>query len=219
MFQAYIFDLEGTLVDFQYNLEPSITAAKLRLEEMGFSKERLLEIKSFYELFNEAMKDALLGRVNLPAYEVKKGIAEVWESFDFDALSRWQLSEGVKDSLTELHSSAKIGLFTTMGWKAAKKALEKFEIDGLFHIMATRDDVTLLKPHGEGLRLILKCFDISGEEAIYVGDTTRDILAAKEVGIKSGFIVGGEQKLPDLLTEPDYILYSFSDILEIEMRC
>jgi len=217
MFQAYIFDLEGTVVDFQYKLEPSIKAAKLKLEEMGFAEERLLKIESFYELLNEAMKDALLGRVDLPPYEVKRAIGEVWDSFDFDALTRWQLNEDVKSTLTELHPQAKIGLFTTMGWKAAKKALEKFEIDGLFDIMVTRDDVTLLKPHGEGLTLMLKCLGVSGEEAIYVGDTTRDVLAAKEVGIKSGFIVGGEQQLPDLLAEPDYILYAFSDILE--MRC
>jgi HAD superfamily hydrolase (TIGR01549 family) len=216
MFKAYIFDLEGTVVDFQYNLGQSIKAAKLKLEEMGFDKERLLKIDRFNELFNQAMKDALMGRVNLPAYEVKKGIAEVWIPFDFDALSRWKLREGVKDTLTKLHPRAKIGLFTTMGWKAAKKALEKFEIDRFFDIMVTRDDVTLIKPDAEGLTLILRCLGISGQEAIYVGDTTRDVLAAKEVGIRSGFIVGGEQELPDLLAEPDYILYSFSDILEIK---
>lgn len=216
MFKAYIFDLEGTVVDFQYNLGQSIKAAKLKLEEMGFDKERLLKIDRFNELFNQAMKDALMGRVNLPAYEVKKGIAEVWIPFDFDALSRWKLREEVKDTLTKLHPGAKIGLFTTMGWKAAKKALEKFEIDRFFDIMVTRDDVTLIKPDAEGLTLILRCLGISGQEAIYVGDTTRDVLAAKEVGIRSGFIVGGEQELPDLLAEPDYILYSFSDILEIK---
>jgi HAD superfamily hydrolase (TIGR01549 family) len=216
MFKAYIFDLEGTVVDFQYNLGQSIKAAKLKLEEMGFDKERLLKIDRFNELFNQAMKDALMGRVNLPAYEVKKGIAEVWIPFDFDALSRWKLREGVKDTLTKLHPRAKIGLFTTMGWKAAKKALEKFEIDRFFDIMVTRDDVTLIKPDAEGLTLILRCLGISGQEAIYVGDTTRDVLAAKEVGIRAGFIVGGEQELPDLLAEPDYILYSFSDILEIK---
>ncbi len=219
MFKAYIFDLEGTLVDFQWNLEQGIKAAKLKLEEMGFDKEKLLKIESYNELLNETMKDALMGRVNLPAYEVKKGIGEVYDFFDLDALTRWKLREDVKETLTELHPRATIGLFTTMGWKAAKKALQKFEIDKLFHIMVTRDDVTLIKPHGEGLILILRCLGISGEEAIYVGDTTRDILAAKEVGIKAGFIVGGEQQLPDLLAEPDYILYSFSDILEIEMRC
>jgi len=168
-------------------------------------------------LFNEAVTDALMGRVNLPAYEVRKGIGEVWESYDLDALTRWTLREDVKDTLTELHPQAKIGLFTTFGWKAVKKALEKFEIDRFFDIMVTRDDVTLIKPYAEGLKLILSCLGISGEEAIYVGDTTRDILAGKEVGIKSGFIVGGEQALPDLLAEPDYILYAFSDILE--MRC
>ena len=216
MFKAYIFDLEGTLGHFQWSDDQGIKAAKLKLEEMGFDKEILLKMNRFNEVINEAMKHALLGRVNLPAYEVKNGIGEVYDFFDLDALTRGKPREGMKDTLTELHSHATIGLFTTMGWKATKKALEKFEIDKLFRIMVTRDDVTLVKPHGEGLTLVLRCLGISGEEAIYIGDTGSDILAARDTGVKSGFIAGGKQDLADLPAEPDYIFHSFSDILAVK---
>ena len=215
MFKAYIFDLEGTLVNFQWQLDLGVKATKTKLEEMGFDKEKLSKIGSYNDLFNEAVKDALIGRFNLPAYEVRKEIGEVWDSFDLDALSRWTLKEGVKDTLRRLHLKAPIALFTTVGWKAAKKTLEKFKIDRLFDIMVTRDDVTLIKPYGDGLRLILCCLKVSAGEIFYVGDSRGDILAAKEVGIKSGFLVGGEHDLPAEI-KPDYVLYSISDILDIE---
>jgi HAD superfamily hydrolase (TIGR01509 family) len=216
MFKAYIFDLDGTLGHFRWDSVQRVKAAKLKLEQMGFDKEKLLKMNRYNEVINEAMRYALLGRVNVPAYEVKRGIGEVYDFFDLDALPTGKPREDVKEVLTELHSRATIGLFTALGWKASKKALEKFEIDRLFDIMVTRDDVTLVKPHGEGLTLILRCLGISGEEAIYIGDTSSDILAARDAGVKSGFIVGGEQELPDLLAEPDYILYAFSDILALK---
>jgi HAD superfamily hydrolase (TIGR01509 family) len=216
MFKAYIFDLEGTLGYFQWSNEQGIKAAKLKLEQMGFDKEILLKMNRFNEVINEAMKHALLGRVNLPAYEVKSAIAEVYDRFDADALTRGKPREGIKDTLTELHSRATIGLFTSMGWKATKKALEKFEIDKLFRIIVTREDVALIKPHGEGLTLVLRCLEIPGEEAIYIGDTGSDILAARDAGAKVGFIAGGKQDLADLPAEPDYIFYSFPDILAVK---
>jgi len=215
MFKAYVFDLEGTLVDFQWQLDPGVKATRIKLEEMGFDKEKLLKIDSYNDLFNEPVKDALMGRFNLPAYEVRKEIGEVWDFFDLDALSRWNLKEGVKDTLRRLHLKAPIALFTTIGWKAAKKTLEKFEIERLFDIMVTRDDVTLIKPYGDGLRLILCCLKVSAEETLYIGDSRGDILAAKEVGMKSGFLVGGEHDLPAEI-KPDYVLHSIPDILDIE---
>jgi phosphoglycolate phosphatase-like HAD superfamily hydrolase len=216
MFQAYIFDLEGTLGHFGWASVQGVKAAKLKLEQMGFDEEKLLKVERVNEVINEALRYALLGRVDVPAYEVKRGIGEVYDFFDSDALARGKPREDMKEVLTELHSRATIGLFTTFGWKASKKALEKFEIDKLFHILITRDDVTLAKPHGEGLILILRCLAISGEEAIYIGDTSMDILAARDAGVKSGFIAGGKQELADLAAEPDYIFHSFPDILAVK---
>ncbi len=216
MFKAYIFDLEGTLGHFKWSLEQAVKEAKLKLEEMGFDKEKLLKMNRFNEVINEALRYALLGSVNVPAYEVKRGIGEVYDSFDLESLARGKPRDDMKDTLTELHSRATIGLFTTFGWRGSKKALEKFEIDKLFHIMVTRDDVTLVKPHGEGLTLILRCLGIPGEEVIYIGDTNSDILASREAGVKSGFVVGGKQELHDLAAEPDYVFHSFSDILAVK---
>jgi FMN phosphatase YigB (HAD superfamily) len=93
MFKAYIFDLEGTLGHFRWNSEQAIKEAKLKLEEMGFDKEKLLKMDRFNEVINEALRYALLGGVNVPAYEVKRGIGEVYDSFDLESLSRGEPRE------------------------------------------------------------------------------------------------------------------------------
>jgi phosphoglycolate phosphatase-like HAD superfamily hydrolase len=216
MFRAYIFDLEGTLGHFKWKSEPAIKEAKLKLEKMGFDKEKLLKMNRFNEVINEALRYALLGSVNVPACEVKRGIGEVYDSFDLESLPRGEPREDMKDTLIKLYPRATIGLFTTFGWRGSKKALEKFEIDRLFHIMVTRDDVTLVKPQGEGLTLILRCLGIPGKEAIYIGDTSSDVLAARDAGVKSGFLVGGKQELHDLAAKPDYVFHSFPDILAVK---
>jgi phosphoglycolate phosphatase len=110
---------------------------------------------------------------------------------------------------------APLGLCTTAGWKVTKQLLQKYEIDKFFQIIVTREDITLMKPYEEGLRLISHCLKAPVEEMIFIGDSTIDILAAKAMGIKSAYLVGGWEELPPEI-KPDYVLNSFSDVLEIK---
>ena len=215
MLKVYIFDFEGTLVDFQWNEEPGLKATKQKLEEMGFDKDKLLKLDSWARLYNGTVMDALMGRVNLTSTEVRDAIGEVFDYWDADAATRWQLRENAKETLKKLHDRAIVGIFTSVGRKAAKKVLEKYEVDKYFHIVVTRNDVILTKPYDEGLRLILNCLEISPQEMIFIGDSARDVSAARGIGAKSAFIVGGEQELsPEI--KPDHVIRSISDVLAIE---
>ncbi len=220
MLKAYIFDFEGTLVDFQWNLEPGMTAAKAKLEEMGFDPEKLAKLDllkgdSYHMLYNGAVIDALTGRLEFSSAEVREKIGEVFDFWDADALTRWRLREEAKDALNSLHRKATVGLFTIVGRKATIKVLQKHDIDKLFHIVVTRNDVTLMKPYDEGLRLIRNALGILPEEMIFVGDSGRDCAAAKEVGARFAFITGGEQELsPDI--QPDYVIHSLLDVQKIK---
>ncbi len=215
MLKAYVFDFEGTLVDFQWDLEAGVEAAKARLEELGFGKEKVLKWDSYNKLYNEATIETLMGKVDLSPSEIREKIGEVFDFWDLDAATRWQLRDGAQDTLNRLRRKATVGLFTTVGRKAVMKVLQKYEIDKLFHIMVTRNEVTLLKPSDEGLRLILNVIGISPEEMLFIGDSDRDIAAAKGIGARSAFIVGGEQELsPEI--KPDHVIHSLSDLLSIE---
>ena len=215
MLKAYVFDFEGTLVDFQWNLDDGIKATKDKLEEMGFDKEWLMKTDSYAKLYNDAVIGALMRRVDLSSSEVRGKVGEVWDYWDLDAATRWQLRENAKDTLDRLHRRATVGLYTSVGRKAVTKVLEKYEVDRLFHIVITRDDTTLIKPYNEGLRLILDFLGISPGEMIFIGDSVKDIAAAEAIGAQSAFLVGGEQELPPDV-KPDHIIHSMSDILKIK---
>jgi HAD superfamily hydrolase (TIGR01509 family) len=215
MFKAYVFDFEGTLVDFQWNLDDGLKATKAKLEEMGFDKERLMKTDSYAKLYNDAVIDALMRRVALSSSEVREKIGEVWDYWDLDAATRWQLRENARDTLNRLHRRATVGLYTSVGRKAVMKVLERYEVDRLFHIVITRNDTTLIKPYNEGLRLVLDFLEISPEEMLFIGDSVKDIAAAEAIGAQSAFLVGGEQELPPDV-KPDHIIYSMSDIVKIK---
>ena len=215
MIKAYVFDFEGTLVDFQLNLDDGMRATRAKLEEMGFDKEKLMKTESYAKVYNDAVIDALMRRVALSSSEVREKLGELWDYWDLDAATRWQLKENAKDTLSRLQQRAAVGLYTSVGRKAVMKVLEKYEIDKLFHVLITRDDTTLIKPYNEGLRLILDFLGISPREMLFIGDSVKDVAAAEGIGAQSAFFIGGEQALPPDV-KPDHIIHSMSDILKIK---
>ncbi len=215
MLKAYVFDFAGTLVDFQCDLDARVKATKVKLEEIGFSKERLKMINSYAELYNEAIIDALMRRVDLPASKVREAIGEVFDFWDGDAATRWQLRENAQETLSRLPQEATVGLYSAVGHKTVMTLLQKYEIDKFFHIVITRNDTILIKPYDDGLRLILGILKIPPDEMLFIGDSAKDVAAAKGIGARSAYIADGEEELsPEI--KPDYVIHSLSEILEIK---
>ena len=59
------------------------------------------------------------------------------------------------------------------------KLLAEFNLDGYFDLVITSSDVKHPKPHPEGLLKILDHFGLAPHQAIYVGDSQVDELAAR----------------------------------------
>lgn len=86
------------------------------------------------------------------------------------------------------------------------RVLKDFGLDGLFDMVVTSLDVVNPKPHPEPLLKILQSFQIKPEQALYVGDSPVDELAAKGAGVP---LVAYSN--PALAAE-----YHISDLREIE---
>ncbi len=61
--------------------------------------------------------------------------------------------------------------------------LADFKLDGYFDLVVTSSDVKRPKPHPDELLKILEYFKLESYQAIYVGDSRLDQLAAQEAGI------------------------------------
>ncbi len=210
--EATLFDLEGTLVDFQWNLTEAVQEVFEMLRTSGFPMERI-QSKKYSTLMNEAMKIAIeQGR---SPNELREKIGSVYDQFDEDALTRWTLRPKAKDFLSAIKGKGvKTALVSNVGKKALEKALQKTNILQFFDVIISRNDVQNLKPSGEGIDLALNRLQVTEENSLFIGDSLDDIHAAKEAGLRVIIILGGENPKPELLSaKPDYLINDFGELL------
>jgi len=88
-----------------------------------------------------------------------------------------------------------MGIVSNCGARATNKVLERFNLAGYFEFILSRNDVPYLKPSPKGLKLALKKLCIPARRALFVGDSTNDILAANQVPMPSCFLSCGESRV------------------------
>jgi phosphoglycolate phosphatase len=210
--EAILFDFEGTLVDFQWNLKGAVQETIEMLKASGFPIDRLQNYK-YSTLMNEAMKMAI--ELGQSPDEVKEKIGAIYDRYDGDALTRWTLRPRVKDFLSALKTKKiKTGLVTNVGKIALEKAFQRLNLSPFFDVLITRNDVRILKPGREGIHLALNRLHLSKDRTLFIGDSLDDIHAAKEAGLKVIILSGGEYPKPDLISaNPDDLVNGFEELL------
>ncbi len=210
--EAVLFDFEGTLVNFQWNLAGAVQETVEMLKVSGFPMDRI-QSRKYSALMKEAMETA--SRVSRSPDEVKEKIGAIYDRYDEDALTRWTLRPKARDFLSAIKGKGvKTGLVSNVGKKALEKALQKTNILQFFDVIISRNDVQNLKPSGEGIDLALNRLQVTEENSLFIGDSLDDIHAAKEAGLRVIIILGGENPKPELLSaKPDYLINDFGELL------
>lgn len=124
-------------------------------------------------------------------------------------------------ALEELQKMGKkIALITTSLRENVVKALDKYEIQHFFDVIVTNEDTERHKPNPEPLFKALEQLGGSIEEAIMIGDSDKDVDAAKNAGVDSilffpeehmkFYVLEDFQKL-----EPTHIIQDFREVLDI----
>jgi HAD superfamily hydrolase (TIGR01549 family) len=128
---------------------------------------------------------------------VDRGESELIESY-IRAIERFE-RENVKDStffeeivyfiehLEEfgLDLDTKLAIFSLNFRSTIFSVLSQRNLLGKFHFIVGREDVVEWKPDPEGLFKILKKFNVSSEQAIYIGDSKYDFEAGENAKIKT----------------------------------
>lgn len=200
-----VFDLEGTLVDFQWDLDAAEREAVEALADLGFSAEDL-EGLNYAALYNEALKDATAH--GLDEATVRDRLDALYDRYDADALERWTLREGAGSVVAGVADRA---LVTNVG-RAATTAL--VDREGLtFDVVVTRDDVRLLKPDPTGLR---RAAEALGGDPLFVGDSLTDVRAGAAAGLDVAVVLGGESPDDELRDAgPAHLLDRLADLPEV----
>jgi len=215
-----IFDFEGTLVDFQWQLQAAMDRVRPLIEPYVFSAglDREMIIGADYcRLYNYLQQN--ISNSDLRT-EIINRIASVYDDYDADAARRWSLHHEVHNLLSGFKGAGwGLALNSNVGRQALDAMLGKFSLGDYFDLTISRNEVFLLKPEIEGINHIRsyyrdKTADI--DEMFMVGDSVTDIETARNAGIKVVSLVNGEDKTERLrLHKPDYLIGNLAELKTI----
>jgi HAD superfamily hydrolase (TIGR01549 family) len=198
-YPCVLFDLEGTLVDFQWRLAEAEAELRRAAVELGCDPGELAS-ENYAGIRHRALERAAPETVD-------RRLGPIYDRYDLDALSRWSLREGAAEVLRDLaaHGLA-LGLVTNIGRRAAEGALERFALGSFFGAAVTRNDVARMKPDPEGIGQALRRLGKPGP-ALMVGDSLSDLFAARGAGVAVAIVAGGESSETSIRAhEPDHFL-------------
>ena len=110
-----------------------------------------------------------------------------------------------------------VGVLTRNSLKSVKKALKKFKMVSIddFDAIMTRE-MSLPKPHPEGVIKAAAKMGVSPEEVLVVGDFSFDIIAAKRAGAMAVLLTnGGESVMAPEDPQPDYTISCLEDLPDL----
>ena len=166
-YAAAIFDFEGTLVDFQWQLKPAEDELRRAFAGLGFDREAFAN-GNYATMWNAAAD--LLAREGRMA-ELRQALCPIYDRWDLDALSRWAPRPGAAELLCRLVAGgSRVGMVSNVG----------------------RDALTYMKPRPEGILRVLAEWRVAPGDVLFVGDSRADVFGARAAGMPVAIIRGGE---------------------------
>jgi len=148
---------------------------------------------------------------------IESAVKEINQSFVNFYMPKYAIEIlNVNEFLTHLKNRFKIAIVTNASAVMLDYFLRSFDVKEIVDVAISADDVKSPKPNPEGLLKALDFLNVTFNHAIYVGDTTSDILAGKfarikTVGVLSG--IGGKDEFEKV--GADFILENVSNLESI----
>jgi HAD superfamily hydrolase (TIGR01509 family) len=204
--KSVIFDFEGTLVDFQWRLDAAEVELRRTFTALGF------EVTGNYaEMWNAAAGQAASqGRL----VALRQALQPVYDHWDADALTRWSPRPGAEALVRRLADrGVRTGMVSNVGRTALAAALGRFGLDRWLSPVVSRDEVTEMKPRAEGVLRALAALGTEADDALFVGDSRADVLAARSAGMRVAIIRGGECAEAEFAAlPPDHMISQLDEI-------
>jgi phosphoglycolate phosphatase len=200
----FLFDFDGVLAD---SLDLYSEAVTRCLAQIGtpIVKNREDYLSLFEGNFYESM--AAKG-VDLVAFA---GAAkEILPGIDYDTMKPFA---GLPPVLEALQKDHLLVVISSNGFRTISKMLERFGFDRFFQEILGSD--FLFSKKEKIVHALLK-YGIDRERTLYIGDTTGDILEAREAGVRTVAVTWGWHSREKLVAvHPDFLADKPEDLLQM----
>jgi HAD superfamily hydrolase (TIGR01509 family) len=210
---AALFDVDGTLVTFKFDVQGSRKALIAELASSGVDTSGLGLSTPTQQIVDAAKRQVKAARFA----PLKKRLYAILDGFELENNKGAKVFPDSRKTLLYLRARhVRLGVLTNSGRKAAYRALRRGGILGCFDFVLTREDVENMKPRPEGLLEAVRRFSLPKEQVFYVGDGLLDIAAAKGAGLKVISVATGIQTA-DRLREggADFVITSLKELPRI----
>jgi HAD superfamily hydrolase (TIGR01549 family) len=214
MIGAAIFDLDGTLVTFNFDVKGSRRAMLQELARSGFDSSGLELSAPTQEILDAVKQQTLSGRMPIEFGVVRQRLFSILDEFEAEGSKLSRPFEGTKTALEKLRKNdVRLALLTNSGRAATSALLSRYRLAGYFEFVLTRDDVQDLKPSPSGIFQAVARFGLHGSRVYYVGDSVLDVIAAKKAGVSMVAVASGNYRSERLRAEgAKYVLDAISDL-------
>ncbi len=213
--KAVIFDLDGTLANF--NIDYKAVRAEVRsfLVKVGLPASILSLNESVFEMLKKAkifLKNN--GKSDETFSEIRRKALAIAEKYELEAAKTTSLFSGALETLKALKEKGlKLGLCTINSEKSVNYILKRFEIAKFFDAVVPRDKVKNVKPNIEHLNVAMKVLKVSPEETVVVGDSWIDMKCARELkAIAVGLPTGISSPKELAAAGANYFITSITDL-------
>ena len=130
------------------------------------------------------------------------------------------LYDNVKASLAGMTANAELAVVSDTRFVLLQSVLRRHQLDGIFSSIVTREDVTQLKPHPEGLLKTMQRLDADPAATLFVGDSSKDLEVARQAGVDSAlFYPEQHERLYDLpwlcSYNPTHVVRNFQELEQL----
>lgn len=182
MVKAVIFDMDGVLVD---SSKANTQFFQSLLEKAGYQRPSPRKVEQCFHL---TMRDTIKRLTKTNDSEEIKRIWKLGHDRSIYPTHLLQIPANLESIVKHLGQKYKLGVVTSRIRAGTEEFFAIAKVKRYFKVIITFEDYKKPKPHPESLLLAAKQLSVLSNEAVYVGDSSTDVEAAKAAGMKSVFL-------------------------------
>lgn len=217
-----LFDLDGTLLDSAPDLALAVNQTLIALKQQPFTEDQIRQWvgNGAQTLIARALSGTTEINPILSDERIQQALTVFLRQYKACLNSKSRLYDGVADTLAALKERGhRLAIITNKPHAFIAPILAGFALENIFELLIGGDTLAQKKP--DPLPLIYACekLGIPPSQAMMIGDSKNDILAAKAANMKSIALSYGYNYQEDIANyQPDYLLDNFAELLPLLSR-